>query len=311
MGRAALSNLIRTGGGRYDPTDKPLYFISSNTDRLRQAGPMHDSILVAVNELRGEKDRQIVQGFFAGGAKILLDSGIFNLGMQHGRAHDLGFYEVLQLAPEQIDGFGKLEDAYTQLVTAYADQLWGYVELDQGGMHNKIRMRAKFEAKGLRPIPVYHPLVDDPSYFDYLGQRYDRICIANVVQSPIEVRRRILATVWEKKRRYPELWVHVLGYTPDPLLSAYPFESADSSTFLAAMRWGLALDRAFGKPLDLRRGFVPGLLSEGVSQDHPRGNNKATRLAGMLSDAQERIWSHSLHRLDELGAPYNPPLQEE
>ena len=303
--------LTRTGGRAYDPTEQPLYFISSNADRLRQAGPMHDSILVAVNELRGEKDRAIVSQFFATGAKVLLDSGIFNLGMQHGRSHGLGFYEVLQLAPEQIDGFEKLEAQYIALVKAYEDHLWGYVELDQGGQHNKIRIRAKLEAMGLRPIPVYHPLVDTPDYFDYLGQRYDRICIANVVQSPVEVRRRILATVWEKKRRYPELWIHVLGYTPDPLLSAYPFESADSSTFLAAMRWGLALDRAFGKPLDLRRGFVPGLASEGVTQDSPRGNNKATRLAGMLSDAQERIWSHSVHRLTDLGAPPCPTVEEE
>jgi hypothetical protein len=290
--------LTRTGGRAFDPTDQPLYFISSNADRLKHAGPMHDSILVAVNELRSEKDRAIVSQFFATEAKVLLDSGIFNLGMQHGRAHGLGFYEVLQLSPEQIDGFGKLEAQYIELAKAYEDHLWGYVELDQGGQHNKIRMRAKLEALGLRPIPVYHPLVDTPDYFDYLGQRYDRICIANVVQSPVEVRRRILASVWEKKRRYPQLWIHV----------AYPFESADSSTFLAAMRWGLALDRAFGKPLDLRRGFVPGLSSEGVDRHSPRGNDKATRLAGMLSDAQERIWSHSVHRLADLGAPPCPPF---
>jgi hypothetical protein len=301
--------LTRTGGRAFDPTDQPLYFISSSTTATELAGGYHDSILFAVNELRGEKDRAILHTFFNNGAKILLDSGIFNLGMQHGRAHGLGFYEVLQLAPEQIDGFGKLEAQYIELAKAYADHLWGYVELDQGGQHNKIRIRTKLEALGLRPIPVYHPLVDEPDYFDYLGQRYDRICIANVVQSPVEVRRRILATVWEKKRRYPELWIHVLGYTPDPLLSAYPFESADSSTFLAAMRWGLALDRAFGKPLDLRRGFVPGLSSEGVDANSPRGRNKAIRLAGMLSDAQERIWSHSVHRLDDLGAPPCPPLQ--
>lgn len=306
-----MSDLTRTGGGAYAPADQPLYFISSSTSATELAGAYHDSILFAVNEVRGEKDRQIVEGFFRRGAKILLDSGIFALGMAHGRAHGLGFYEVLQLAPEQIDGFGKLEDRYVELATTYADKLWGYVELDQGGQHNKIRMRAKLEAKGLRPIPVYHPLVDTPDYFDYLGQRYDRICVANVVQSPMDVRRRILATVWERKRRYPHLWIHVLGYTPDPLLSAYPFESADSSTFLAAMRWGLALDRAFGKPLDLRRGFVPGLVAEGVDANHPRGREKAIKLAGMLSNAQERIWTHSVHRLRELGAPPCPPHHKE
>jgi hypothetical protein len=306
-----MSTRTRTGGGAYDPADQPLYFISSSTAATKIAGAYHDSILFAVNELRGEQDRAVLQQFFASGAKILLDSGIFSLGMAHGRAHNLGFYEVLQLAPEQIDGFDQLEAAYIELATAYADRLWGYVELDQGGQANKIRVRARLEARGLRPIPVYHPLVDDPAYFDYLGQRYDRICIANVVQSPIEVRRRILATVWERKRKYPQLWIHVLGYTPDPLLSAYPFESADSSTFLAAMRWGLALDRAFGKPLELRRGLVPARVADGADADSPRGQNKAVRLAGMLSNAQERIWSHSVHRLADLGAPPCPPVPQE
>ena len=61
------------------------------------------------------------------------------------------------------------------------------------------------EQMGLRPIPVYHPFNDGWDYFDYLAERYDRICFGNVVQADRETRKRLVATAWERHRKYPHL----------------------------------------------------------------------------------------------------------
>jgi len=230
--------MIKTDGPTFDPGDRFIYFISSTADSLLAVEEVYDYFLIALNEIESDREMAMFDTLIDRRKTIFLDSGIFNLGMEHGRKHNLTFYEVLSLVPEQIEGFDRLKRRYIEMVQIYRDHLWGYVELDFGGQDNKRRIRSELEAAGLRPIPVYHPLNDDPGYFDELASSYDRICIANVVQSSIEIRKRLLATVWERKCKYPDLWIHVLGYTADQYLNSYPFESADSSTFINATRWG-------------------------------------------------------------------------
>ena len=104
----------------------------------------------------------------------------------------------------------------------YGSRLWGYIELDQGGAVHKRRTRTALEQAGLAPIPVYHPFNDGWDYFDELCARYDRICVGNVVQAPRAIRCRIFATVWERQRAYPDVWIHYLGVTPTPTQIAYP-----------------------------------------------------------------------------------------
>ena len=60
------------------------------------------------------------------------------------------------------------------------------------------------ESLGLKPIPVYHPLLDGWDYFDELAAQYDRICFGNIVQAPAATRIRLLHTLWERHRRYPD-----------------------------------------------------------------------------------------------------------
>jgi hypothetical protein len=93
------------------------------------------------------------------------------------------------------------------------------------------------EEHGLAPIPVYHPLNDGWDYFDTLAQRYDRICMGNVVQASPSARKRLITTAWERHRKYPHLWIHLLGYTPHQTLNALPMDSCDSSTWLSGVRW--------------------------------------------------------------------------
>jgi hypothetical protein len=288
---------IKTGGGTFERTQTPIYFISSYVSELQKAGWLHGEVLVALNNLNVER-LQTVDDWLTRGKRVFLDSGVFMLGMNHGRKHGLSFYQVLQLQPDQIDGYDKLWSFYREVVGRFGDRLWGYVEVDQGGTQAKIDNRSKMEAEGLFPIPVYHPFVDEPDYLPYLMQRYDRICLANVVQTPREERKRLLATVWKAAYDYPDVWIHVLGYTPDTLLNAYPMHSADCSTFLSGVRWGSSSDRA----MNSRLGELPANFNYKLGEVHqPEGRETSYLMAGYCAMMQQRSWRHMVRAQGDLG----------
>lgn len=246
--------------GKWDRDEWPVYFAASKPDTLVHAYRLHHHLLVAVNELTGEHQMKFLRRFFRHGNAMLIDSGVFWLSTQHAKRHGLKMNEALSLAPTEVDGFDTLYDRYLSLISELGDQSWGYIEIDQGGRENKIKTRAKLEAAGLRPIPVYHPLNDGWDYFDELASRYDRICLGNVVMADMETRKRLLATAWERRRKFPHLWIHALGVTASEMLAAWPMNSSDSSTWLSSIRWGFQsavvankrcwdLDRGFNYPL--------------------------------------------------------------
>lgn len=235
-------------GGRWDRDRYPVYFLAGQIDSLVSASPHVEDLLVAVNEILGEREEVILQSL-AAKHNLFLDSGVFNLANSHAKKHNMTMDRALALAPEDVDGFDDLFNRYVSLVTRFADRLWGYVEIDQGGRGNKIRTRARLEEKGLRPIPVYHPMNDGWPYFDYLAENYDRICFGNVVQADVATRKRLVATAWERRRKYPDLWIHLLGLTPSSLTVAFPSNSCDSSTWLSGARWGNQRAWAATQPL--------------------------------------------------------------
>jgi len=224
-------------GGRWDPKEQMIYFIASGVDNLQAAADSQNYLLVAVNEIRSEKSLSQVNAWGAAGKTVFIDSGVFNLTNEHARNHGVKMNDALALAPEEIEGFDKLFGDYCRIVRTLEKTCWGYIEIDQGGRDNKIRTRERLESMGLRPIPVYHPLNDGWDYFDELAEKYDRICFGNVVQADRYTRKRLLATAWERRRRYPDLWIHLLGYTANEALNAFPINSCDSSTWLATVRW--------------------------------------------------------------------------
>jgi hypothetical protein len=248
-----------TGGGKYDPFEEPVYFLAGHN--ITEVAEVHRWNLIAANDIQGDLDvtkegfggRELSQRSMQG--KVLFDSGIFWLTQRHMKAHPgMTMDQALSLPPDEVDGFDALWDVYVKVVQTFEDRLWGYIELDQGGAVNKRKTRAKLEAMGLRPIPVYHPLNDGWDYFDELCSEYDRICLGNIVQANAKTRRHLLATLWERKRRYPNVWVHVLGLTPNELLTVYPTNSCDSSSWVFAVRYGAqnapgahAMGDAFGK----------------------------------------------------------------
>lgn len=234
-----MTKLIQTGGATFDSADSFCYFLAGPPKFLEFSAPCHPYFLVAVNELRSEESVDYLESLLIKypQVKLLLDSGIFYLTNEYARKYGVDMNTALSLAPAEIEGFEKLWNRYLVIVNRLENRLWGYIELDQGGRENKIKTRSRLEQAGLRPIPVYHPLNDGWDYFDYLAERYDRICFGNIVQANQETRKRLVATAWERHRKYPHLWIHLLGLTPSELTSAYPINSADSSTWLGLRRW--------------------------------------------------------------------------
>lgn len=227
----------QTTGGTFDPDASQTYFIASSPDAVYEID--YPNVLVAVNELRGEGALAALERLLDGGRKVMLDSGIFNLAMEHVRKHGTSHDVALSMSPEEIDGFEELWDLYGTIVTRYGQRLWGMVELDQGGKDNKPRTRARIEEEfGIVPIPVYHPLLDGWDYYDELAQEYDRICFGNIVQAAPGDRLRLAHTAMERGRQYPYLWTHLLGMSQSAgTLGIRMRGSLDSSSWLAPVRW--------------------------------------------------------------------------
>lgn len=229
---------MKRTGGTWDRDDRFVYFLACQPGNY-YATRSHGHILLAVNDLTTTTEA-ILQEALDDGSKVFLDSGVFWLTNEHKRRHSISMDEALSLHPSEIDGFDSLYSHYVALVNRYGDRLWGYIELDQGGRERKIETRAGLEAQGLAPIPVYHPLNDGAEYLEVLLSTYDRICFGNVVQAMPPVRRRLLHMMWEAHTRHPDVWIHVLGLTPDQRLLALPSDSADSSTWTNVVRWHAA-----------------------------------------------------------------------
>lgn len=235
---------IRTAGGRYDPAEPTIYFVAGNN--LEDVVEIARWNLAAVNDVAGDGDGEVseartreLRARLDADNIVLLDSGIFWLTQRHRARHPgMSMNDALGLPPDEVDGFDWLWRNYLLLTRQFEDELWGYIELDQGGADAKRATRTKLEALGLRPIPVYHPLNDGWDYFDELCERYDRICFGNIVHANAHTRKHLLATLWERRRRYPDVWVHVLGMTMSEIVTVYPVSSCDSSSWVYAVRYG-------------------------------------------------------------------------
>ena len=282
--------MIRTSG-RWDPTDHPKYFLAGNINTLEAAAPCVEDVLLAVNEITGEREQAIFRALATSRHNLFLDSGVFNLVNGHAVAHGMKMDEALSLAPDELDGFDALFARYVEIVSVWGDRLWGAVEIDAGGRENKIKTRARLEELGLKPIPVYHPFNDGWDYFDHLAENYDRICFGNVVQADTGTRKRLVATAWERRRKYPHLWIHLLGMTPSPMTVAFPMSSCDSSTWLSGARWGNQRAWAASQSLwEIGAGFT---YDRKADSDGGRGVHTAWAFggynAGMLGRCMRRM----------------------
>jgi hypothetical protein len=253
-----------------------------------------------------EDEKRLVDMIEAG-VRVLLDSGVYIITQEHARRHNVSMDVALALAPDQIDGFEDLWSAFTRVVGRYGDQLWGYVELDQGGAANKRVTRGRLEDLGLNPMPVYHPLNDGWDYFDELAERYDRICWGNIVQAEPTTRLRFLATVDERRRAHGGLqWVHALGLTPSEWCNAYGIDSADSTTWLSVLRWGGTDERAqLARLASLPAGY--GYQLGDTDPGSTRSDRQALALVRVGTIAAQRAWRHWRAQLAQLGPDATMP----
>ncbi len=296
------SETIRTGGGRFDPDAGHMFFASSQPDKLEWARKAHDNLLIAVNELgsAGSKYGDALASWLRDGHPVLLDSGVFSTTMAYAKSLGISFYDALKIPAEEVPGFEQLLAKYEAIVHLHGDELWGYVEVDQGGPKQKTERREAMERRGFRPFPVYHSLTDGLEYFDYLASRYDRICVANLVQTSREWRIRLLATITERRKRFPGLrWIHLLGYSPDAITHAYPVESTDASSFLNGVRWGAGNARTLNTVLGpLLHDFS---YQMGADPLGPKGHRKAIQMAGYIAHFDELAWDGHQRRLAATG----------
>lgn len=296
--------MIKTSGGMFNPRRENIYFIASNVERMTHGVVAHDNLLVAINELNTSKEVEHLEEWLSQGKQVFIDSGIFNLTNNHMRTHGITMDQALALSPGEIDGFNELFDRYIQIATKYKDDCWGIIELDQGGRENKIKTRERIEKLGINPIPVYHPFNDGWDYFDYLAERYDRICFGNVVQANPPTRLRLIATAWERHRKYPNLWIHLLGMTPNQHLYAMPINSGDSSSWLSSVRWSgykpVSMGQSFG---NMPRDYQYKLGSDAFSDV---GSRKATKMAAYGAHMIQENWRTHMHNMKELGFEVYP-----
>lgn len=235
---------VRKTDGRWDKDDRCKYFFAGGGNDQKPTYKRYPT-LFAVNEF-AEINRPLNKNSrpwikfmdsLEAGVDTFLDSGVFFLTNVHKRNNGVTMDVALSLAPEEIDNFDWLYEVYCEICSEYGNELWGYNELDQGGRENKKRTRARLEAEGLNPIPVYHPMNDGWSYFDDIAQNYDRMCFGNLVQADRMTRRKLFATAYERHCEYPDLFIHFLGITPNEIQMGLPWDSADSSTWLSMWQW--------------------------------------------------------------------------
>lgn len=296
-----MSEVKRTGGGRFDPKEPPVYFAVGVPQ-----GDAPEHTLMALDSLDSKAHREHLVRRLDEGKKVLLDSGVFAITNAHARTYGVTMDDALRLHPDDIDGFDVLWERYIGFVKEHEDRLWGYIELDQGGAERKRETRARIEAEGLVPIPVYHPIVDGWDYFDELASQYDRICVGNIVQASTSERNRLLATLWERHREYPDLWIHVLGLTANQTMGTYYFNSCDSSSLLYMIRFG-AKAAPIGLSALRKMGYTPPEYSylRGDAEQQAKGENMVWSCAHFITQA----WRVQHEAQSRFGAPL-PPVEE-
>lgn len=301
--------MIETTGSWSRDRDRHSYFLAGDIGTT-QNNAGYKYILAAVNELSDAK-LDLICADAENGFHILIDSGIFWLTNKHKREHGITMDEALKLQPSEIDGFDELFTKYLKIHDRLGENAWGYIELDQGGANTKRNTRKLLQSKGINPIPVYHPLNDGWDYFDELAETHDRICLGNMVQANAKTRLRILVTLWERHRKYPDLFIHCLGMTPDQTFIGWPIDSSDSSAWLDSIRFG----RMYNFGLLSKVGLSGNELLYELGCDSPLEMRvKATEVAASSMDALSRNWKNHVGNLKEtLGdwEPYPPRMKGE
>jgi hypothetical protein len=292
--------VLNKTAGRWIPRsttteNENIYFIVPGSGGILDALiDTHRDALVALNDIKTDEYVEKIKGYIKShNARFLIDSGTFALVSRVSRETGKSHSELFKQRAEDIPGFDSLWDNYIKYISALEDGgVWGYIELDFGGAEGKTILRKKLEDEGLRPIPVYHPLADPPEYFDTLCQQYDRIAYGGIVGLPRSIKKRIVATIWQRKQKYPGVWIHALGMSPNDTLSAYPSDSCDASSWLSGVKFGSNRAYACGATFStLSRGYLTERDSEFKEL---KGSIKGWTFGAYLAHHEALIWNQQL-----------------
>lgn len=237
---AGFGELVRTHG-RWQAQDAPQYWAAIVASLMPAAVPVNRWLLVTAPDCAKEAALEELERYCRAGNHLLIDSGVFGLAMAAAKKRGVDHNEGLRTPPEQIEGWERFMQQWKQVIDRMRDLCWGYIEIDLGGTEQKRKTRAALEAEGYRPIPVIHPLQDGWDYFDEMADRYDRLCIGNLVTAKADTRFDILRTVAERRKGRRVQWIHALGVTAGPLWLSVRTESCDSSTPASPLRWGMPM----------------------------------------------------------------------
>lgn len=289
-----------TTGGAWKRDGNILIFAASQLPDFRICAH-NKNLLLSIAEIRNPSEEiSEIERRIGMGDNILIDSGAYTIASEHAKREGIELHQAFTMKPEKLKGFSELLEKYLSILMRLRDSVWGYIELDIGGQSEKKRMRKILESKGLAPIPVFHPISDELSYFDELAEQYDRIAVGNLVARDPLARNQTLAWLQQKKEQYPHLWIHALGVSPVPSLFSLPMDSADASTWASAILWGQAIETAcFDRIGELSHDWI---YSRDIDPDDPgKGLYRYRRYLGWKLTVQETMLNHQLRRIQELG----------
>lgn len=237
---APPATVKKTGGGLYQRDAPYLLFVANILWRSRHTPPYYPYSLIPYSDIPPTiEGYRKFEHILTPGHVVFVDSGVFSLVMALAAKKGTTDYNTVRLVvAQEAANFQQYVDHYCQFVQQFEPLLWGYVEVDVGDSTQKTRIRASMEAKGLVPIPVYHPFSDEWEYFDELASQYDRVCVGNLSHTPGPLRLRLLATIHERTKQYPHLWVHLLGLRNHQWFSGYPVHSSDASSWMTGVMHG-------------------------------------------------------------------------
>jgi hypothetical protein len=115
-------------------------------------------------------------------------------------------------------------------------------------------------------------------------------------------------TAWERHRKYPNVWIHLLGMTPNHWLNALPINSGDSSTWLSSVRWSGYNPRSMGATMGK---MVHGFQYEyGAEKDSSSGHVKGCALSAYGAFVDMINWRNHIKELTDLGFTIYPKLNK-
>lgn len=211
--------------------------------------------------------QQYVDAMRRDNAKVFLDSGAFS-------AYTLGveltvkeYCDYIKTNPDIV----RVEDGsfMASVLDGIGDPLQTY------------RNQLEMEARGVRPLPCFHA-GEDERYLEHYIQNYEYITLGGMVGSSTKQLMIWLDRIWENfltdGSGRARVKVHGFGITAVPIMSAYPWYSCDSSSWIQSAAFGGIVTPQWG-PVS-------------VSEKSPSRHDAGQHAANLTPAEQDVLFKH-------------------